>query len=248
VRSKLIIAGMLIVPLAFVAAVCGDETTRIETPAGEQVRGITVAGEGRVSVKPDVAMITLGVSTLRPTVAEARDVAATAMDAMIASMRDNGVDESDIQTQGLSIYPEYRYGNNGEQTLTGFRVGNTVIAKLRDVDRTGEVVDDAVTAGGNETTIHGIAFTIDDPESLREQARQAAVADAKRRAETLAGAGGVSVGAPISINEGGVAEPPILYERGFAADTAAAQPAPETPIQAGEVDVVVNVTVTWAIE
>jgi uncharacterized protein YggE len=246
-RQKIMLAGLVLLPLMFVAAVCGSETTRIENTGNEQPHGISVAGEGKITARPDVAMITLGVSTLRPTVAEARDAAATALDAMIASMRNNSIADEDIQTQSLNIYPEYRYGNNGEQTLTGFRVSNTVIAKLRDVDRTGEVVDDAVNAGGNEATIQGIAFTIDNPEDLREEARAAAVADAKRRAETLASASGVSIGEPISITEGSVYSPPIPYAGAeFAGDRA--QAAPETPIEPGELDVIINVTVTWAIE
>jgi hypothetical protein len=239
---------MMFVPLVFIAAVCGGDTTRIENTGNEQVHGISVAGEGKVSAKPDVAMITLGVSTLRPTVAEARTAAAAALEGMINSMKDNGVEAKDIQTQNLSIYPEYRYGNNGEQTLLGFRVNNTVNAKLRDIDRTGEIVDAAVEAGGDEATIQGIAFTIDDPESLREQARAAAVADAKKRAETLATASGVSIGDPISISEGGGFEPPVYYNRGAAIAEDATQPAPATPVEPGELDVVVNVTVTWSIE
>ena len=245
---KLLVAGLLVLPLTFVAAVCGNDTTRIENTGNEQVHGISVAGEGKVSARPDVTMITLGVSTLRPTVAEARDAAATALDAMVSSMRDNGVEEKDIQTTNLNIYPEYRYSNNGEQTLTGFRVSNTVIAKLRDVDRTGEVVDEAVTAGGNEATIQGISFTIDDPESLREQARAAAVADAKKRAEALANASGVKIGKPISISEGTLYSPPIPYAERAGAAEDSAQAVPETPIQPGELDVIINVTVTWSIE
>jgi uncharacterized protein YggE len=247
-KRKLLLAGLVLAPLTFIAAVCGNETTRIENTGNEQMNGISVSGEGKVSAPPDLAMITLGVSTLRPTVAEARDAAATALDAMITSMKDNGIEEKDIQTTGLSIYPEYRYSNNGEQTLTGFRVSNTVIAKLREVDRTGEVVDEAVTAGGNEATIQGISFTIDDPESLREQARAAAVADAKRRAETLASASGVTIGSPISIIEGSVSSPPIPYAADRAAASEGAQGVPETPIEPGELDVIINVTVTWSIE
>jgi uncharacterized protein YggE len=246
-KKRIVLAGMLLAPLALIAAVCGDSTTRIENTGNEQTHGISVAGEGRVSVKPDVASITLGVSTLRPTVAEARDAAATALDAMISAMKAGGVDDSAIQTQGLNIYPEYRYSNDGEQALLGFRVTNTVSAKLRDVDRTGEIVDAAVSAGGDEATIQGIAFTIDDPEDLRDQARAAAVADAKKRAETLAAASGVSIGNPISISEGGVFEPPVYYERGAAASDAV-QAAPETPIEPGELEVVISVNVTWEIK
>jgi uncharacterized protein YggE len=247
-RNKLFVAGMALLPLVFVAAVCGSETTRIENTPQDQVRGITVAGEGKVTGKPDLALITLGVATLRPTVGEAREAAATALTGILDSMRANGVADDDIQTSQLNIYPEYDYSNDGNQRLRGFRVNNTVTAKLRDIDTTSDVVDDAVSAGGDETTIQSIAFTIDDPENLREQARAAAVADAKRRAETLASASGVKIGNPINISESGGFQPPLPYaERAIAAD-AASQAGASTPIEPGELDVIINVSVTWEIE
>lgn len=248
-KRKLTIAGMALAPLMFVAAVCGNETTRIETPPGEQARGISVTGEGKISAKPDLALVTLGVSALRPTVAEARDAAATSLNAMLEAIKNGGVEESDIQTSNLSIYPEYDYNGN-TQTLRGFRVQNTVTAKVRDVDTTGEIVDAAVVAGGDDTTIESIAFTIDEPESLHTQAREEAVADAKRKAETLANASGVAVGEPISISEGSVFQPPIAYADRYAgaADSAESRVVPNTPIQPGELDVIINVTVTWSIQ
>ena len=245
-RTKLFIAGMALSPLVFLAAVCGSETTRIENTPEDQVRGITVSGEGKVTGKPDLALITLGVSTLRPGVGEARDAAATALTGILDSMRANGVAEDDIQTSQLSIYPEYDYSGN-TQRVVGFRVSNTVTAKIRDLDTTSDVIDDAVSAGGDETTIQSIAFTIDNPESLREDARAAAIADAKKKSETLASASGVKVGEPINISESGGYAPPIPY----AADAAAAerdfQGAPSTPIEPGELDVIINVSVTWEI-
>jgi uncharacterized protein len=244
-RQKLFIAGMAFAPLILAAAVCGSETTRIENTPQDQVRGITVSGEGKVSGEPDLALITIGVSTLRPTVAEARDAAATALTGILDSMRATGVADDDIQTSQLSIYPEYDY-NDGNQRLRGFRVNNTVTAKLRDIDATSDVVDGAITAGGDETTIQSIAFTIDNPESLRQQAREAAVADAKKKAETLASASGVQVGQPVNISESGGYQPPIAYDRAAGADESL-QPAPSTPIEPGELDVIINVSVTWEI-
>ena len=242
-RKHLFIAVMLLLPLALVAAVCGSETTEIQDN-GDQPHGITVAGEGKIQAPPDVAVLVLGVSALRPTVAEARDAANLSLNGMLDSMRANGVAEEDLQTAGLSIYPEYDYRGD-TQTLRGFRVSNTVTAKVRSIDSTGKVVDDAVDAGGDNTTIQGITFTIDNPESLRERARAAAVEDARNKAETLAQASGVNIGAPIMINEGSD-EGPIVYERSIAADSAAQAGAP-TPIEPGELDVVIHVTVTWEI-
>jgi uncharacterized protein YggE len=236
------LSGLVFVSL--VAAVCGNEETTIQN-SEDQVRGITVSGQGIVQGTPDIANISLGVSALADSVAAARTQAATSMNAIIDSLKNNGVEEKDIQTTQLSIQPEYDY-TDGRQLLRGFRVTNTVNAKLRDVDRTGEIVDEAVEAGGDDTTINGIGFSIDDPEELKKQAREQAVADARARAETLAQASGVSLGSPVTISESSYT-PPIFLEGRAAADAAGA-PVPETPIQVGELDVVVDVTITWDIQ
>jgi hypothetical protein len=230
--------------LSLVAATCGDTTTRIETAGGQQQSGITVTGEGKATAPPDVALITLGVSTLADTVAEARSRAATALDAMIKSMKANAVADKDIQTQQLNIQPEYDY-RDGKQLLKGFRVSNVVSAKVRDIDKTGKVVDDAVAAGGNEVQIQGLAFSIDKPDDLQRQAREAAVKDARAKAETIAAAGGVDLGDPTMMSEvSGVT--PIYDARKSAAEAGGA--VPETPIQPGTLDVVIDVTVTWSIK
>lgn len=240
------VAVLLLVPLAMIVAACGNETTKIEQAGPNQATGVSVSGEGKVSAPPDVANISLGVSVLAPSVAEARTQAAASLTAMVDSMKRNGVADKDIQTSQLSIYPEYDY-RDGNSVLRGFRVQNSVNAKIRDIDTTGKVVDEAVEAGGNNTQIQGISFTIDDPSELQEQARKAAVEDAKRKAEVLANAGGVSLGNPISISEGALNVPPIYYDAGRAAADSAA-PLPETPIEPGELDVSISVTVVWAIK
>ncbi len=234
-------AGMLSF-LAFAAATCGSTTTNIE--GGNQPHGITVSGEGRATAKPDVAQITLGASALVDSVADARDRAAASMDALIKSMKDDGVADKDIHTRQLTISPEYDY-SNGRQSLRGFRVTNTVTAKIRDIDTTSKVIDDAVRAGGNDTQIQGISFTIDKPEDLKKQAREAAIADARAKAETLAKASGVSLGDAIAISEN-AAPTPTVFAAGLAEKATAG--APSTPIQPGELDVTVDVAVTWAIK
>jgi uncharacterized protein YggE len=231
--------------LATVAATCGDTTTRVDN-TGNGVQGIMVSGNGKATGKPDIAQITLGVSKLADTVQQARDDAGSSLDAMIKSVQANGVAKDDIQTQQFNISPEYDY-TNGRQRLTGFRVTNVVSVKLRDINKTSQVVDDAVNAGGDNAQVQGLAFTIDKPEDLERQARENAVADAKKKAQTLAGATGVSVGDPIAISETNVQGGPEYY-KGIANDSAAAAAVPSTPIETGTLDVTVDVNVTWSIK
>ena len=246
----IITALAVIGAVAFVAlgaSTCGSLGSTTTTIQGDSngVHGITVSGEGKVTGKPDVAQLTLGVSVLRPTVAAARDQAASSLTAMTNAVKADGVADKDIQTQQLNIQPEYDYSNN-KQRLTGFRVTNTVSVKVRNIDSTSKVVDDAVAAGGDDTQLQGISFTIDKPDDLKQQARQLAVADAKAKAQTLASASGVSVGDAIDINEGGGVQP-VVYS-GAAYDAAKSVAAPATPIQPGELDITIDVNITWAIK
>jgi uncharacterized protein YggE len=225
------------------AAACTPKTT-VQVPSQQQQTGITVSGEGKATGTPDIANIQLGVSTLANTVAEARSQAAASMDAMVTSMKNNGVDEKDIQTQQLSIAPEYDYTGT-RQVLKGFRVTNIVSAKIRKIDDTSKIVDDAVTAGGNDAQVQGIGFSIDNPDDLKAQARKDAMADARSRAETLAKEAGVELGNPIVISESNVVVP-VPFAAG--AGTTKEVVTPSTPIEPGTQDVTVTVSVTWSIK
>jgi uncharacterized protein YggE len=246
VKRIAIFAGLsAVVMLSLVAATCGTTTTVQNTP-GQGEHAISVSGSGKVTGKPDVAKLSLGVSTLAGSVQAARDRAATSLDAMIKSVKANGVADKDVQTQQLSISPEYDYSNN-KQVLRGFRVNNTILVTIRDINTTSKTVDDAVSAGGDDTTINSLAFTIDDPKDLEQQARQAAVDDAKAKAQTLAKAAGVQIGDAINISETSYSVP-MLYDRSLSGAEKAPATGASTPIEPGELDVTVDVSVTWAIK
>ncbi len=244
-RAGIAIAGTVFVAAALLGAVACSPKTTVQVPSQQQQTGITVSGEGKATGTPDIANIQLGVSKLANTVADARSQAAASMDAMVTSMKDNGVDAKDIQTQQLNISPEYDYSNN-KQTLKGFRVTNIVSAKIRKIDDTSKIVDDAVTAGGNDAQVQGISFSIENPDDLKAQARKDAMDDARSRAETLAKEAGVTLGDPITISESNVVVPVPFAAGATAADRSVA--APETPIEPGTQDVTVDINVTWSIK
>ncbi len=190
--AVLSIAGLLV--LGLLSAACEGDKVTVANQQAESL-GITVSGEGKVSGAPDVAVLTLGVSALAPSVKDARDQAATAMKGVTDSIKGNGVDEKDIQSSQYSIYPEYDYRND-TQELRGYRVTNIATVKIRDIDNTSKIIDDAAAAGGDLTQVQGINFTIDDPDELRDEAREEAVKDAKAKAERLAELAGVKLGQP----------------------------------------------------
>lgn len=210
-------------------------------------RTIHVNGSGSVTAEPDIATLNLGVSVERESVAEAREVAASAMTALIDSLKANGIEEKDILTQNFSIYPQYDY-SEGKRKLRGYRVNNTVQAKVRELDTLSDVIDDAAEAGGDDIVLNSIQFMIEDTSPLQAQARANAVKNAEAKALTIAEASGVTLGKPITITENSYYEsPPIPYA---VAETAFADDAERTPtpIVSGELTVTINVTVVYEIK
>ena len=222
--------------------------TQFVTPMlpSPESRSVHVTGTGSVTGEPDIATLYLGVSVEKETVEEARETAASAMTGVIDALKDNGIADRDIQTENFSIYPQYDYTDMG-RVLRGYRVNNTVNARVRELESLSDIIDDAVTAGGDIVVVNSIQFMIEDPTPLQAQARALAVKDAEAKAQTLAEAGGVTLGKPITITETSYAAgPPIAYaeEAAFADDSGRSS----TPIQAGELTVTVNVTVVYEIE
>ncbi len=244
--NKTMIAVMGRAALGLLALGCTETTTVLQQ--GQNATGITVSGSGSAFGEPDVAVLTLGVEAQAPTVAEARGEAAEAMDATLQALKDRGVEEIDIQTTRFSINPQYDYSGNGPPRLTGFFVENLVTVKIREIDDTGDLIDAAATAGGDLIRIQNLRFTIDDPKALEDEARVAAMEEARSKGETLAAVAGVSLGAPRSISEsGGVSQFALFDERlafsgaEFAADIG-------TSIETGELEVRVQVQVVYGLE
>lgn len=212
----------------------------------QESRSIHVTGSGLVTGEPDIATIYLGVSVEKKSVAEAREEAAIAMTAVIDSLKTNDIAENDIQTENFSIYPQYNYTDNGRE-LRGYRVNNTVRAKVRKLESLSDIIDDAAEAGGDTVVVNSIQFMIEDATALQMQARSLAVKDAEVKAQTLAEASGVTLGKPITISETShTTPPPVAYaaEAAFSDDSARSA----TPIEAGELTVTVNITVVYEIE
>lgn len=236
-----IIALTLAATFGLLALGCTETTVVRED---QETAGITVGGTGSAFGQPDVAVITLGVQTEADSVGAARSQAAESMDAMLAALKDGGVADDDIQTTRFSVFPVYDFTNN-RQELRGFAVDNTVIAKIRTIDDTGDLIDAAVEAGGNNARVENLQFTIDDPSALEDEARRDAMAEARQKAETLADEAGVDLGAPRSISESGGPVPRAFDEQ---AASLAFQEDAGSPIEVGQLEVVVSVQVVYGVD
>lgn len=201
--------------------------------------GISVSGTGEITGTPDTISVDLGVSVLGDTVDDATAKAAEAANALIDSLKSNGVDENSITTTNYSINPEYDYRSEKER-LVGYRVNNTVRAKISDVTNSGSVIDDATKAAGDAARVNGISFSIEDDAEMVEAAREAAWNDAFQKASQLAELSGQKLGPVVSINESVTRPPvPVDFARLEAADGA-------TPIESGTASVSIGLQVEFS--
>jgi len=201
---------------------------------------ISVTGEASISVPPDLASVDAGVASDAKTAREASDANNTAMAKVLAALKSANIDAKDIQTSRLSLQPQYAPNRTGPSAITGYRASNRVTVKIRDVTKVAGVIDTLVGAGAND--IGNISFEVSQASKLLDDAREKAVADARRKAEIYAKAAGVTLGAPLSIAEGGAPAPV------FRAKMAVPMAAAPTPIAQGEETLSVSVSVTWAIK
>jgi len=214
----------------------------LTAPALAQVippAAISVTGEATVSVPPDLAEIDGGVTSEAKTAREASEANNAAMGKVLQALKGAGIEEKDIQTARLSLQPQSAPNRSGPSAIAGYRASNRVTIRVRDVTKVASVIDTLVGAGANE--IGGINFVVSQASKLLDEARERAVADARRKAEIYAKAAGVTLGAPLSISEEGNSAP-APYRR------MAAGMAVSAPVAQGEETLQVTVSVSWAIK
>ena len=225
-------------PLAFAVVTA----TWLAAPALAQTMpppAISVTGEANVSVAPDQAQIDGGVTSDAKTAREASDANNAAMGKVLLALKGAGIEEKDYQTSRLSLQPQYAPNRAGPSPVVGYRASNRVTVRIRDVAKVANVIDVLVGAGAND--IGGINFTVSQASKHLDEAREKAIADARRKAEIYAKAAGVTLGAPISISEEGAPVP--LYRGKMAAPMTAG-----APVAQGEERLSVTVSVSWAIK
>jgi hypothetical protein len=218
-----------------------EAAPRSESPAAP--RAITVIGEGKVSLKPDLAMINVGAEARANTVSEAKAEVDAQMASIAAALEEAGVDEKDIQTSHYSIYYEQEPmpvmpEGSALENRGGYRVSNMVRVTVHDVDKAGDVLDAVVQAGANQ--VSGVNFTVSDESTWQSEARAKAMADARSRAQELADLAQVELGQVLSVSEviGSSLVPMMAAERGLGGGG----------IAPGELELGTQIQVTFAIQ
>ena len=216
--------------------------TVVPTSAQEKriERTVTVGASGSVSVEPDIAHISTGVLSEADTAREALQRNSAAMKKVVDGLKGAGIEPKDIQTAGFSIDPRYDQAKDGRAArITGYRVTNQVRITAREISKLGELLDLVVTLGANQAG--GISFDVSNAETLKDEARRQAIANALRRAKLFAEAAGASVGEVLTISEDVSSPSP----RPFSGRVAMA--AESAPTERGSQSLEVRVQVTWAL-
>ena len=225
--------------------------TALAVPAAAQapllpnVTILTVAAEGRVERTPDVADLSAGVVTQARTASEALRLNAQRMTSVIAALKRAGIADRDIQTSGLNLNPQYLYRENQPPQLTGYQVMNNVSVRVRDIDNMGRTIDALVAEGANQ--INGPTFRLDKPDAALDEARVAALAKARARADLYAKAAGMSIRRIAAISEASAMAPPPYPMPVARMESMAAKDA-STPIAPGEVEASITLNVTFELQ
>ena len=207
-------------------------------------RYITVTGVGTISVVPDAVRFNATVSALASTNAAALSSASKSAAAVRAALKDKGIAVKDIRSASISVYPEYNYTQEAGTKITGYRASQSFDVLVRKASDAGTIIEAVVTAGGDNVQLGGVIPTTLNPSLATEDARAAAVANAKSKASSYAKLLGTSIGKVLSLEEQSspvYSSPFPMAKAGMAADSAAVE------IDLGEQDVTVSITVRWAL-
>lgn len=202
----------------------------------------TVTGEGKVTVKPDIAVITVGVQTTGATVTAVQNNLNTAINNVSAAVKKAGVANKDIQTSNYSINPTIDY-TDSKQHITGYQASSNLTIKIRAIDTANTVIDAATAAGAN--SVGGISFDVDDKTTSENEARTLAVADAKKKAENAAATAGFKLGSIVNYQESTGGQTPVI--RMDAKMNGAGVATVPTNVEQGSTDITMTVTLSYEI-
>ncbi|MBS1183733.1 MAG: 26 kDa periplasmic immunogenic protein precursor [Proteobacteria bacterium] len=236
-RPLLVAASLMLLPAAAVAADTGPVPSTL-----------TLSADGIVSAAPDTAIVSLGAVQEAETADAALTANNAAMRKMLAALKEAGVADRDIATSGFTIDPVMSYppqkadGTQAAPKITGYRVSNAITVKLRDIAKAGGLLDKVIRVGAND--VRGVGFTVDDQDSLMDEARIEAIKTLETKAALYAKAGGFTLKRILALSEGSQQNPPMPM-------LMMAKAAPQSdavPLAAGEQDIRATVNITWEIE
>ncbi len=204
---------------------------------------LDLQARGETRVVPDIAVISAGVVTQSMDAGTAMSDNAARMTKVFAALKAAGLADKDIQTQSVSLQPQYRYANNEVPVITGYQANNQITVRFRDIGKSGAVLDALVKQGANQ--INGPSLTVENPEAAQDSARLSAMTILRKRADLYAKAAGLKVTRILQLSEsveytGG---PQPMMMRSAMAD----ESSPKTSIAAGEQGIGITVNAVFEL-
>ena len=206
-------------------------------------RYITVTGIGTTSVVPDAVRFNATVSVLASTNAAALSSASKSAAAVRAALKEKGIALKDIRSANISVYPEYNYTQEAGTKITGYRASQSFDVLVRKASTAGTIIEAVISAGGDNVQLGGVIPVTLNPAIATEEARAAAVANAKSKASSYAKLLGTSIGKVLFLEE----QSSPIYSSPFPMAKAGAADAAAVEIDLGEQDVTVTITLRWAL-
>ena len=243
-------ANILLAAVAVAALFAAAPAAQAQTQTGAPARTIfdattlDLSADGSVKSAPDMATVTLGVTANAASAGAATQIEAQKMTATIAALKARGIEAKDIQTSGLSLNAQYDFPQNAPRKLTGYEASNRVTIVVRDLARTGAVIDAAVASGANG--IDGVTFGLSNPKPLQDEARRKAVSALSDKAQLYATATGMRLSRLVNLTEGSDSAPgPQPMFKAMAARSMLAEAV--TPVEGGQIEVRVTLSATYEL-
>ncbi len=248
-RNKIYLTFIAFILVGFLAACTAAQAAPLSSNTSgpgttdTNLRTLNVNGTGRIYLAPDLAYINIGVHTEAANVAEALSSNTSQAQKVADVLKGLGIDPKDIQTTSFNVYPQQKFGPNGEATGTTYVVDNTVYVTVRDLTKLGDILDGVVSSGANN--INGITFDSTAKDQALVDARKAAITDARQQAQALAEAAGVTLDAIQSINVSNNTPVPMYDAKGGAMAASSSSP---VPVSAGQLIIEVDANLTYSIK
>lgn len=245
--NKNLVSVAIIILIVLMALVGFRQIKEINLePPLSNLRTINVQGEGKTNFIPDIAEVSFSVISEGFSPKQVQDTNTVKMNAAIDYLKTQNINSEDIQTSGYFLNPKYSRPKDGSPFIIGYTLTQTIKVKIRDLDKTGEIIAGVVERGINQTG--GLNFTIDDEklEELKNEARIKAFEAAKKKAESMVEAVGVKLGKVVSFNESFFGIPRPIFES-VAVGIGGGGGAPIPRIEPGSQEVAVSVNITYQI-
>lgn len=241
-KKYFVITGLAALLILGACAPQGQVAAPVAGGTNQPAPNISVTGSGQVNVTPDIAYINVGVRSEGDTVSEALELNNQQAQSIKETLMAEGVAEEDIQTSSFNIYPQSEYDFQGQPTRDFFSVENVVYVTVRNLDNLGQTLDAVARSGANN--IYGINFDVQDKTEAQTAARELAVESARRQAQELAEAAGVTLGGLVSVSTAQAAPSPYYgYAYGMGGGGEGA-----VPIASGQMQISAQVTLVYAIQ